>query len=124
MKSLTRQEEDAMLIIWHIKEGFIKDFLIRYNEPLPPYTTLASIVKNLERKGFLAAKRYGNTYQYAPIVKEEDYIKFFMSRMVKNYFSDSYKELVSFFINEKKLSKDELKDLIHITGGDEKVDQS
>ena len=64
MERLTRQEEDVMRWIWQIEPCFIKDILAKYEEPKPPYTTLASIVKNLERKKYVKAKRYGNTYEY------------------------------------------------------------
>ncbi len=114
MEKLTQQEEEAMLIIWQVKGGFIKDFLEKYGEPQPPYTTLASIIKNLERKGYLSSKRYGNTYEYTPIIEEEDYKKTFMSGVVRNYFANSYKELVSFFAREKKISKEELEDIIRL----------
>ena len=114
MEKLTQQEEEAMLVIWQVKGGFIKDFLEKYGDPQPPYTTLASIVKNLERKGYLSAKRYGNTYEYTPIIDEEDYKKTFMSGVVRNYFANSYKELVSFFAREKNISKEELEDIIRL----------
>ena len=68
MENLTPQEEEAMLIIWHLGKGFVKDFLEQYPEPRLPYTTLASTVKNLERKGYLTSRRYGNTYEYTPLV--------------------------------------------------------
>ncbi len=114
MEKLTQQEEEAMLIIWQTKGGFIKDFLEKYGEPQPPYTTLASIVKNLERKKYLSAKRYGNTYEYTPIVAEEEYKKTFLSGVVKDYFENSYKEMVSFFAREQKISKEELEDIIRL----------
>lgn len=112
MKKLTYQEEELMLIIWQIQEGFIKDFLEKMPEPRPPYTTVASIVKNLERKGYLSSKRYGNTYQYTAIIDENKYKSKYMSNVVKNYFENSYKELVSFFVEEQKISTEELQEII------------
>ena len=114
MQKLTQQEEEAMLIIWQQKGGFIKDFLERYDEPRPPYTTLASIVKNLERKGYLSSKRFGNTYEYTPMIKEEEYKTRFLSGVVKDYFENSYKEMVSFFAREEKISKEELEEIIRL----------
>ena len=73
MERLTRQEEDVMRWIWQIEPCFIKDILAKYEEPKPPYTTLASIVKNLERKKYVKAKRYGNTYEYRPLIPQEEY---------------------------------------------------
>lgn len=69
-------------------------------EPRPPYTTVASIVKNLEKKGYVQAKRYGNTYVYSPSIDEGEYKTKFLSGVVQNYFENSYKEMVTFFCPE------------------------
>ena len=84
MEKLTHQEEEVMLIIWQVKSGVIKDFLNRMEEPRPPYTTVASIVKNLEKKGYVQAKRYGNTYVYSPSIDEGEYKTKFLSGVVQN----------------------------------------
>ena len=112
MERLTRQEEDVMRWIWQIEPCFIKDILAKYEEPKPPYTTLASIVKNLERKKYVKAQRYGNTYEYRPLIPQEEYKRTFMGSVVNNYFENSYKEMVSFFAKEQKISTDELKEII------------
>jgi predicted transcriptional regulator len=114
MQKLTHQEEELMLIIWQSEPGFIKDFMDKMDEPRSPYTTVASVVKNLERKGYVRAKRYGNTYEYSALIKEEEYKKKFLSNVVKNYFENSYKELVSFFAEEKKISAEELHEIIKL----------
>lgn len=114
MEKLTFQEETAMQIIWNMGKGFIKDYLEKYPEPRPPYTTLASIVKKLEKKGFVKGRRYGPIIEYTPVISEKAYKKKFMNGFVKDYFENSYKELVSFFVNEKKIDPDELKDIIEM----------
>ncbi|NDV58730.1 BlaI/MecI/CopY family transcriptional regulator [Bacteroides sp. 519] len=112
MEKLTIQEEEVMLYIWEMEECFVKDVVAKFQPPAPPYTTVASIIKNLERKKYVSAKRFGNTYQYTPAIKEIEYKKTFMNSVVKNYFENSYKELVSFFAKDQKISSDELKDII------------
>ncbi|RDV15166.1 BlaI/MecI/CopY family transcriptional regulator [Pontibacter diazotrophicus] len=112
MEKLTQQEEEAMQVIWTLGGGFIKDFLEKLPEPKPPYTTLASTVKNLEKKGYLSSEKLGNTYRYAPLIYAEDYKKKFMKGFVGDYFENSYKELVAFFAKEKQISADELKEII------------
>jgi BlaI family penicillinase repressor len=114
MEKLTQQEEEAMQVVWQIGEGFIKDVLDHMPEPKPPYTTLASTVKNLERKGFVKGDKMGNSFQYKAIIKEEDYKKRFMNGFVNNYFQNSYKELVTFFAENKKISADELQEIIKL----------
>ncbi|GAA4433349.1 BlaI/MecI/CopY family transcriptional regulator [Pontibacter saemangeumensis] len=112
MEKLTQQEEEAMLVIWAQDGGFIKDFLEKLPEPKPPYTTLASTVKNLEKKGYLSSEKLGNTYRYAPLIHAEDYKKRFMKGFVGDYFKNSYKELVAFFARDQKISAEELKEII------------
>lgn len=106
------QEEEAMLYIWQVAPCFIKDIVAKYDDPKPPYTTVASVIKNLERKKYVKAKRYGNTYEYTPLVKESEYKRTFMNGVVRNYFENSYKEMVSFFAKDQKISADELKEII------------
>lgn len=112
MEKLTIQEEEAMRRIWRFAPCFVKDILADYPEPRPPYTTLASVIKNLERKKYVKARRYGNTYEYRPLIEESDYKRTFMGGVVTNYFANSYKELVSFFAKDQKISTDDLKDII------------
>lgn len=114
MERLTMQEEEVMLYIWELDECVVKDIVTRFPEPQPPYTTVASIVNNLKRKGYVGAKRYGNTYLYTPLVKQSEYKRTFMGGVVRNYFANSYKEMVSFFAKEQKLSADDLKDIIEL----------
>ena len=114
MVKLTQQEEEAMQAVWQTGQGHIKDFLDQLNEPKPPYTTLASTIKNLERKGFLKSEKMGNSFRYTPAIKEEEYKKRFMSGFVSDYFENSYKDLVTFFANEKKISASELKEIIKL----------
>ena len=114
MEKLTKQEEEAMQAVWQCGVGTVKDFLDQIQEPKPPYTTLASTIKNLERKAFLKSEKIGNTYRYTPAIKEEEYKKRFMNGFVSDYFENSYKDLVTFFANEKKISANELKEIIKL----------
>ena len=114
MDKLTQQEEEVMLYVWSLENCFVKDIVAKFPEPQPPYTTVASIVNNLKRKGYVEAKRYGNTYMYTPLIKQSEYKRKFIGGVVRNYFANSYKEMVSFFAKEQKLSTDDLKDIINL----------
>ena len=81
-------------------------------EPKPPHSTISSIVRILENKGFLDHKAYGRTYEYFPIVEKEEYTKLSLKRLVGNYFEGSMKELVSFIVKEEEVNTDELASLI------------
>lgn len=120
MEKLTQQEEEAMLAIWKVAPAFIKDFMDAMDDPKPPYTTMASTVKNLERKGFVKGERFANAIRYSAKVKEAEYKKRFMSGFVNNYFQSSYKDLVAFFAKDNKISADELKEIITLIEKPEK----
>jgi len=119
MEKLSHQEEEAMQAVWKTGEGSVKLFLENMSVPGTPYTTLASTIKNLEKKGFLSSRLIGNAYLYKPVISEDEYKKKFMNGFVKDYFADSYKELVNFFVEEKKLSAKELKEIIGLIEGSE-----
>jgi len=114
MEKLTIQEEEAMQVIWQLKQGFIKDFLEEMPSPKPPYTTLASTVKNLEKKGYLKSEKLANSYRYSPLIKAEEYKRKFMKGFVSDYFKNSYKDLVEFFAKEEKISAEDLKEIINL----------
>jgi len=120
MKKLTLQEEEAMLALWQVGKGFIKDLMDVLPEPKPPYTTLASTVKNLERKGYVQSERFANANRYSAKVKEVDYKKRFLNGFVNDYFQNSYKEMVAFFAKDKKISAEELKEIINLIENPEK----
>lgn len=120
MEKFTLQEEEAMLAVWQVGKGFIKDFMDTMPEPKPPYTTLASTIKNLEKKGYLISERFANANRYSAKVKEIEYKKLFMNGFVNNYFQSSYKELVAFFAKDKKISAEELKEIINLIENPEK----
>ena len=112
MEKLTLQEEEAMQLIWRNNGGFIKELLDSMAGEKMPYPTLASTIQNLQRKGYGNAVKYANAYRYEAAVAEEDYKKIFMNGFVNDYFKDSYKELVSFFAKEEKISADELDEIV------------
>ncbi len=120
MEKLTQQEEQAMRAVWKCGEANVKTFLENIEEPLPPYTTLASTIKNLEKKAYLSSRLMGNMYLYKPAVEEEEYKKQSLTNMVKNHFDNSYKDLVAFFAEQKKISPKELKEVIDMIEGKRK----
>lgn len=119
IERLTQQEEQVMIYFWRLGPSFIRDVLTEMPDPKPPYTSVASVVRNLEKKKYLSPFKVGNSIQYNPIIKESDYKRVFLSGVVRNYFTGSYKEMVSFFVKDQKISKDELKELLDIIENEE-----
>ncbi|MCF8227933.1 MAG: BlaI/MecI/CopY family transcriptional regulator [Bacteroidales bacterium] len=111
MKELTKAEEQIMQILWKLEKGFVKDILDRMPEPKPAYNTVSTIVRILQRKGFVGHKAYGKTHEYFPLVSKKEYTRSFFRGFVKNYFGNSYKAVTSFFAKEEKLSLKELEEI-------------
>jgi len=114
MERLTPQEENVMLHVWQLNECAIKDVVERIEEPKQPYTTVASIFKNLENKGYLVKRKFGNVKVFKPLITESAYKRHFLSGVVESYFDNSYKELVSFFAKEQKITTEELSEIIRL----------
>ena len=112
MKNLTRAEEDIMKYIWQLKRCTVSDILDQLPEPRPPHSSISSIVRILERKGFVDHKAYGRTYEYFPIISKEEYGRRNVLSLIKDYFNGSPSELVSFLIAKEHTSVDEMHDLI------------
>ncbi len=114
MKELTKAEEQVMQILWKIGEGFVKDVVEFFEEPKPAYNTVSTIIRILEKKGFVDHKAYGKTHQYFPIVGKDEYKKKFLKGFIQNYFGNSFNQLVSFFSEKENLSVEEMEDLLKI----------
>jgi len=114
MKKLTRKEEEVMKILWKLEKAFVKDIVEEYDDPKPHYNTISSLVRLLQDKGIIGFTQYGNTYEYFPLMTKEEYRKTFMKQVVSDYFDNSYKSVVAFFVKEKGLSPAELEELIKL----------
>ena len=109
--SLTKSEEQLMEIIWANEKVFLKEILENYPKPKPAMTTVATLLKRIQDKGFVGYTVFGNSRQYYPLVKKTDYFSKSVKGMIKNYFSDSALQFASFFTSMGGLSKAELQEL-------------
>jgi predicted transcriptional regulator len=111
MKELTKAEEQIMQILWKIDKGFVNDILADFPEPKPAYNTVSTIVRILEKKGFVGYNAYGKTHEYFPLISKSEYTKKYFGNFMKNYFSNSYQALASFLTNDKNISVSELEEM-------------
>jgi len=111
IKELTKAEEQVMQLLWQLKEAIVKDIIELMPDPKPAYNTVSTVVRVLEGKGFVDHKAYGNSHVYFALISEAQYKKFTFDKMMNNYFDNSYKSLVSFIADEKKLGLKELDEL-------------
>ena len=120
METLTPTEERIMQIIWKLGKCLVRDVMAQLPEPDPRYSTVSSVVRILEKKGFVGHKAYGRTYEYFPLISLEAYRKFSFGRLLSDYFDDSYEQVVSFLVKEESLSKSEINELLEAIDQDEK----
>ena len=114
MKQLTKAEEQIMQILWTLKEGIVKQVVDGFDEPKPAYTTVATVLKVLEKKGFVDHKTIGNTHLFYPAVSKKDYTKFQFGSLLKYYFNGSFPKMATFFARENNLSIEELEEMMKI----------
>lgn len=112
---LTRAEEQVMQILWDLGEGLVKDIRDRFDEPRPARNTVSTVVRILEKKGFVDHKSYGNVHLYFPVVSREEYSRQQLFGLLEGYFDNSFPAMASFFAREKDLSLAEMEELINET---------
>jgi len=115
MEELTKTEERIMQVFWKLKKAFVKDVIEELpDDPKPPYNTISSVVRILEKKGYLGYTAYGKTYEYYPAISKAQYRKLYMKKLLSGYFDNSPASLLSFLVKEEKLSEEELEKLKEI----------
>jgi BlaI family penicillinase repressor len=111
MEELTKAQEEILLVLWDIQEGAVADVMEQLSEPKPAYTTVATVIKVLEKKNYVAHRKYGNIHVYYPVVTKKAYAKHVLKHAYKGLFNNSINQLVSFFVKEKDVPVSELEEL-------------
>lgn len=112
LPTLTKAEEEVMHIIWQLNRCLVRDVIDKLGDPDMPHSTISSVVRILEKKGFLDHKAYGKTHEYFPIITKEEYAQHGVKSLVEKYFSGSPKKLVSFLVQNENMNLKELNDLM------------
>ena len=108
---LSNTEEELMNIIWERQPAFLKDLLEAYPEPRPAITTIATLLKRMTDKGFIAYETVGRSRKYSALVDKKEYFSDHLNRLIRNYFGDSASQFASFFTRDTNMSKEDLKSL-------------
>ena len=111
MENLTTKEEEIMQILWDLKKALVRDVMEKLPHSKQPYTTISSIVRILEKKGFVGHKPYGKTHEYFPLISKAEYRKRKFKRFINEYFDNSMDSVVSFLLKEEKLNPEEIEEL-------------
>jgi len=115
MKSLTKAEEQIMQILWELNEGVVKDVVDKFEEPRPAYTTVATVLKVLEKKGFVNSKKVGNVNLFFPEISKKEYTGYQFTSLLKDYFNGSFPKMATFFAKQNNLGIEELEEIMKIT---------
>lgn len=108
---LTNAEEQVMKFIWKLGKGYMKNVRDEFGEPKPATTTIATLIKRLIDKKFVAYNQHGSNREYYPLVKKSDYFAKHVNSIIKDFFNNSTAQFASFFTNETDLSVKELEEL-------------
>lgn len=111
MKEITEAQEEILRVLWDIREGVVTDVVDKLPDPKPAYNTVATVIKVLEKKGYVSHKVYGKTFVYFPVVTKEEYARYTFNKSYLQLFNGSLNQVVSFFVKEDKVSLKELEEL-------------
>lgn len=112
-KSLTKAEEQIMQCLWKLETAYLKDIVESLPQPKPHNNTVATILKILIEKEFVAHEVHGRNHCYYPLITKEDYTKGTITNIVENYFDGSFANAVSFMIDKKKLKVKDIELLLN-----------
>jgi len=114
MLKLAKREEQIMQVFWQLEKAFIKEVIPELPDPKPHYNSVATMIKILEEKGFLAHESVGNIFRYYPIISKDEYQRHAMKDIVSQYFNNSYSTMLAFFAKEQKISEEELQEIVKL----------
>ena len=114
LKELTKAEEQIMQVLWKLEKAFVKEVIDALEEPKPAYNTVSTIIRILETKNFIGHTAFGKTHQYYPLVSREEYKSFASDKLLNNYFGNSVENMLSFFMQEKKLDLKEAGEILKL----------
>ena len=111
MRELTKAEEQVMQVIWNVGQGFANEIMTAFPEPKPAYNTVLTIIKILEKKGFVTHETFCRANRYRPTISKEEYSQRYLGSVVERYFNNSYLDLVSAFAKKENFSIEELEEM-------------
>ena len=107
--TLTKAEEQIMQLLWEKERAFVNDLLEQMSEPKPARNTVLTVVRVLEKKGFVKHKKFGNTHLYFQVVSRSEYLSNSLTRLSSTYFDNSYANIVNFFAEEGKFNRSDIR---------------
>ncbi len=115
IKSLTKAEEQVMKILWDLNEGVVKDIVDKFDDVKPAYTTVATVLTVLEKKGFVSCRKIGNVKLFSPEISKKEYTGFQFKSLLSDYFNGSFPKMATFFAKENNLGIKDLEEILKAT---------
>jgi len=114
LKELTKAELQVMQLLWKREKAFVNELIEEIPEPKPAYNTVSTIVRILEKKGFVGHDSFGKSHQYHPLVGRETYLNGYVGNMLSSFFSGSVSNMVSFLSKKEEISLKEAEEILNI----------
>lgn len=114
IRELTKAELQIMQLLWKKEKAFVNDLVGELPEPKPAYNTVSTIIRILEKKGFVSHKSFGKTHEYYPLINRDIYLNSYMGNVLQSFFSNSVPNLVSFLSKKEGISLDEANEIMEI----------
>lgn len=121
---LSKTEEQLMNHLWRLESAYMRDLLECYPEPKPAGTTIATLLKRMQDKGYVDYEQMGRSRRYFPLVEKSDYFSTYIDGLIRKFFNDSPAQFASFFTRETKLSDSDLEELQEMINDELKRRQS
>lgn len=109
IRRLNVKEEQVMNILWSLKSGFVQDIINEFPSPQPHYNTISSIVRKLQKEGYIGHKAQGRSHKYFPIASRKAYKTALFEHLYSEYFGSSMKKFIPFLKKRLKLKASDLK---------------
>ena len=119
-RELTKAEEQVMQVLWQLEKAFVKEIIEEIPSPKPAYNTVSTIVRILEKKGFVGYEAFGKSHRYHPLISKSAYASMATDKLMKGYFGNSVQKMLSFFVKENKISLNELDDMMKLLDSNSK----
>ena len=106
--SFADRELDVMAVLWELESGTVSEVRERLPADLA-YTTVLTILRNLEAKGFVRHEEEGKAHRYFPLVARQAAERSAVTRLVDRLFNGSPELLLTRLVDDHELTPEQLK---------------
>ncbi len=101
-----------MKMLWEHGPLFVREMVELYPDPKPHFNTVATTVRIMEEKGYVGHEVLGSSHRFYAIANKDDFCRRTLAGVIRDYFDNSYRSVVSSLVKDEKLSVDDLREII------------